>query len=119
MMALLGFRYHPPSLGIILPLGISFYTFETISYLIDVYRSRIKPWSSLLDYALFLTFFPHLVAGPIVRAKDFLPQCVQPRQANARQFGWGLSLLIIGLFEKMILADSVTAPVAPPIMPVS
>jgi D-alanyl-lipoteichoic acid acyltransferase DltB (MBOAT superfamily) len=105
-------EFHPAAPNIILPLGISFYTFETISYLMDVYRRRIKPWNSFLDYALFLTFFPHLVAGPIVRAGDFLPQCNTPRRANSAQMGWGLSLLVLGLFEKMILADSMLAPVA-------
>jgi D-alanyl-lipoteichoic acid acyltransferase DltB (MBOAT superfamily) len=107
-----GVTWRPSSLAIVLPMGISFYTFETISYLVDVYRGKIKPWSSFLDYALFLTFFPHLVAGPIVRAADFLPQCETPRHVTGRQMGWGLSLLIIGLFEKVILADSLTAPVA-------
>jgi D-alanyl-lipoteichoic acid acyltransferase DltB (MBOAT superfamily) len=109
--ALLGIHYQPPAGDIILPLGISFYTFETISYLMDVYRRRIKPWGSFLDYALFLTFFPHLVAGPIVRAADFLPQCVTPRRATDRQIGWGLCLLVLGLFEKVVLADGLLAPV--------
>jgi D-alanyl-lipoteichoic acid acyltransferase DltB (MBOAT superfamily) len=97
--------------SIVLPLGISFYTFETISYLVDVYRQRIKPWKSFLDYALFLTFFPHLVAGPIVRAYDFLPQCIEPKRASRDQLGWGVCLLIVGLFEKVFLADGLLAPV--------
>jgi D-alanyl-lipoteichoic acid acyltransferase DltB (MBOAT superfamily) len=70
----------------------------------------MQPWDSFLDYALFLTFFPHLVSGPIVRAEDFLPQCRTPRRANSTQIGWGLSLMILGLFEKMVLADGVLAP---------
>jgi D-alanyl-lipoteichoic acid acyltransferase DltB (MBOAT superfamily) len=107
-----GVHFQPAMPNIILPLGISFYTFETISYLMDVYRRRIKPWNSFLDYALFLTFFPHLVAGPIVRAGDFLPQCTTPRKATSAQMGWGLSLLVLGLFEKVILADAILAPVA-------
>jgi D-alanyl-lipoteichoic acid acyltransferase DltB (MBOAT superfamily) len=111
-LGLLGVRFRAAAPGIVLPLGISFYTFETISYLVDVYRRKIKPWDSLLDYALFLTFFPHLVAGPIVRAGDFLPQCLEPRQATSRQMGWGLSLLALGLFEKVVLADGLLAPVA-------
>jgi alginate O-acetyltransferase complex protein AlgI len=106
-----GVNYHSPAWKIVLPLGISFYTFETISYLVDVYRGRLKPWGSFVDYALFLTFFPHLVAGPIVRAGDFLPQCVSPRHATRRQLGWGLSLIVIGLFEKIILADAYLAPI--------
>lgn len=97
--------------SVVLPLGISFYTFETVSYLVDVYRRRLVPTDSFLDYALFLTFFPHLVAGPIVRANDFLPQCVEPRRANARQFGWGLALMILGLFLKVVLADAILSPI--------
>jgi D-alanyl-lipoteichoic acid acyltransferase DltB (MBOAT superfamily) len=108
----LGVRYGAAAPDIILPLGISFYTFETISYLIDVYRRRMKPWGSFLDYALFLTFFPHLVAGPIIRAPDFLPQCRAPHKATGAQVGWGLTLFVIGLFEKVVLADAVLAPVA-------
>jgi alginate O-acetyltransferase complex protein AlgI len=107
-----GIRYDRVGSSIILPLGISFYTFETISYLVDVYRKRVAPWHSFLDYALFLTFFPHLVAGPIVRSYDFLPQCAEPRRATAGQMGWGLSLLVVGLFQKIILADRLLAPVA-------
>ncbi len=112
LLRLLHIEYAPPGWSIVLPMGISFYTFETISYLVDVYRRRIKPWSSLLDYSLFLTFFPHLVAGPIVRAHDFLPQCERPRTATPAQFSWGLTLLAVGLFEKVILADAVMSPVA-------
>jgi D-alanyl-lipoteichoic acid acyltransferase DltB (MBOAT superfamily) len=111
MLRLFGVEYRPPHSSIILPLGISFYTFETISYLVDVYRRKFAAWDSFLDYALFLTFFPHLVAGPIVRGRDFLPQCQSPRVANRRQIGWGLSLLALGLFEKVILADAILAPV--------
>jgi alginate O-acetyltransferase complex protein AlgI len=108
----IGIQFQPATPDIILPLGISFYTFETISYLIDVYRGRIKAWNSFLDYALFLNFFPHLVAGPIVRASDFLPQCATPRRATIAQLGWGLSMLVIGLTEKVVLADAMLAPVA-------
>ncbi len=112
LVAPIGIHYQPPALSIILPLGISFYTFETISYLIDVYRRRIEPWNSLLDYALFLTFFPHLVAGPIVRARDFLPQCTHPRRPSASQVEWGVFMLAVGLFEKVVLADTIMGPVA-------
>jgi D-alanyl-lipoteichoic acid acyltransferase DltB (MBOAT superfamily) len=112
LLALAGIQFRPAAPDIILPLGISFYTFETISYLVDVYRRKLKPWDSFLDYSLFLTFFPHLVAGPIVRAGDFLPQCLRPRVATSGQMGWGLALLTIGLFEKVVLADGLLAPVA-------
>jgi len=111
-LAWFGISFQAAAPDVVLPLGISFYTFETISYLIDVYRRRIKAWDSFLDYALFLTFFPHLVAGPIVRAADFLPQCQQPRRASGEQLGWGLALMAIGLFEKVLLADVFFAPVA-------
>ncbi|MFC1765856.1 MBOAT family O-acyltransferase [Planctomycetota bacterium] len=96
---------------IILPVGISFYTFQTLSYTLDVYRGKLKPWHSFLDYALYVTFFPQLVAGPIVRAVDFLPQCVEPRRANRDHCNWGLSLLVLGLFEKVAVADGLLAPV--------
>jgi alginate O-acetyltransferase complex protein AlgI len=112
VLALAGVDYRPAGPDVVLPLGISFYTFETVSYAIDVYRRRIRPADSFLDYALFLTFFPHLVAGPIVRAGDFLPQCATPPRAGSRQVGWGLTLIVLGLFAKVILADRVLAPVA-------
>jgi alginate O-acetyltransferase complex protein AlgI len=107
-----GLEYQPAVPNIILPVGISFYTFQSLSYSLDIYRGKLKPWHSFSDFALYVTFFPQLVAGPIVRAVDFLPQCQQPRRANSCQWGWGMSLLIIGLFEKVILADTVMAPVA-------
>lgn len=97
---------------VVLPLGISFYTFEGISYVVDVYHRRVEPSRNLLDYALFISFFPHLVAGPIVRARDFLPQCQVERRATGAQFGWGMTLLVFGLFQKVVLADRVFAPVA-------
>ncbi|MEO8620103.1 MAG: MBOAT family O-acyltransferase [bacterium] len=108
----LGLHYQPPAWDIVLPIGISFYTFLTLSYTIDVYYRRIPPGNSFLDYAFFITFFPHLVAGPIIRAADFLPQCAAPKLATRDQFGWGLALMVIGLFEKVVLADAVMAPVA-------
>jgi alginate O-acetyltransferase complex protein AlgI len=111
LLARLGMHYQPSPLGIALPVGISFYTFETLSYTIDVYRGDERPWKSFLDFAVFLTFFPHLVAGPIVRPLDFLPQCEHPRQATGRQLGWGLTLLVIGLFEKTVVADGTLAPI--------
>ncbi len=107
-----GIEYHPPEAGIILPVGISFYTFLTLSYTLDVYRREIRPGNSFLDFAFFVTFFPHLVAGPILRAADFLPQCVIPRRGTADQIGWGLTMIVVGLFEKSIIADTLLAPVA-------
>jgi D-alanyl-lipoteichoic acid acyltransferase DltB (MBOAT superfamily) len=112
VVAYLGVQYHPAAPDIILPIGISFYTFVTLSYTIDVYRNEIPPCKSFLDFSLLVTFFPHLVAGPILRAADFLPQCEKPRVATSQQLGWGFALIVFGLFEKVVLADSLVAPVA-------
>ena len=105
-----GIDYTPPQWNIVLPAGISFYTFQSLSYTIDIYRRKIKPSQSFLDFAVFISFFPQLVAGPIVRAGNFLPQCIEIRGASRNQFGWGLFLLLSGLFAKVVLADSLLAP---------
>ena len=97
---------------LLLPIGISFYTFEALSYTIDVYRGKMQPTRSLLDFALFITFFPRMVAGPIMRAELFLPQCERPHRVRLDELGEGLTLLLFGLFEKVVLADGVFAPVA-------
>lgn len=107
-----GFDYHPAAPSIILPVGISFYTFQTLSYTIDVYRRRTPPASSFLDFALFVTFFPQLVAGPIVRATQLLPQFIKEHQATRPQLMWGLGLITWGLFQKIVLADTFLAPTA-------
>lgn len=106
-----GIDYHPAKPSIILPVGISFYTFQTLSYTFDVFKRKMKPWHSFLDYALYVTFFPQLVAGPIVRAVDFLPQCEEPKKSSDKQLGWGLTLLTIGLFNKVVIADAFMAPI--------
>ena len=111
LLALFGVEYRPPGFGLILPMGISFYTFQSLSYTLDVYRGTFRPWRSAVDFSLYVSFFPQLVAGPIVRAREFLPQLETPRRATPSQFGWGLALLTIGLFEKTVLADSILAPV--------
>jgi D-alanyl-lipoteichoic acid acyltransferase DltB (MBOAT superfamily) len=111
LLSSFGIAYQPPAMNIILPVGISFYTFQTLSYTIEVYRGRLKPWPSLLDFALFVSFFPQLVAGPIVRATDFLPQCIEPRRATRNQLSWGLTMLTIGVAQKVVLADTLLAPV--------
>lgn len=108
--AIFGIDYRPPALDIVLPVGISFYTFASLSYTIDVYRREIRGDWSFLDYALFVSFFPHLVAGPIVRAFQLLPQMETPRQTSNDQFGWGIVLLALGLFSKVVMADSIFAP---------
>jgi alginate O-acetyltransferase complex protein AlgI len=87
--SLFGLTLDVPAWNILLPIGISFYTFASLSYTIDVYRREIQAKSSFLDYALFVSFFPHLVAGPIVRARLLLPQIEQPRHASGNQIRWG------------------------------
>lgn len=104
--------FQPMRPDIVLPVGISFYTFQSMSYTIDVYRGRMKPWDSALDFSLYVTFFPQLVAGPIVRATAFLPQCIGARKASAEQMSYGLFLLLLGLFQKVVLADTLLAPIA-------
>jgi len=106
MMASFGVEYVPPEWNIILPVGISFYTFQTMSYTLDVYLGRSKPLNSFLDFSLFVTFFPQLVAGPIVRPGQLVPQFASPKQATRDQLLWGLGLMILGLFMKIVIADS-------------
>ncbi len=102
----LGFDYAPAQPSIVLPMGISFYTFQTLTYTIDIYRRRLSPSRSFLDYALYVTFFPQLVAGPIVRAGEFLPQLRTEPRVSGNAFAWGLALLTLGLFQKVVLADA-------------
>src|SRR5881396_1464591 len=106
LLARVGVIYQPPHLDILLPVGISFYTFHSLSYTLDIYRGVLKPTRSLRDFILAVSFFPQLVAGPIVRAGDFLPQLVRPPRLKAGQFFWGLALMTLGLFEKTVLADT-------------
>jgi alginate O-acetyltransferase complex protein AlgI len=107
-----GVHYQPPAFDIVLPVGISFYTFATMSYTLDVYLKRAKPATSFLDYALFVTFFPHLVAGPIMRPTELVPQFAQPRQATPDMLRFGLALVTLGMFQKVVLADGFLAPIA-------
>lgn len=107
-----GFNFHPAAPSIILPVGISFYTFQTMSYTIDVYRNRTPTAPSFVDFALFVTFFPQLVAGPIVRATELLPQFLKEHQATRPQLMWGLGLMTWGIFQKVVLADTFLAPTA-------
>ena len=101
-----GYGYQTQPMDIILPMGISFYTFQTMSYTIDMYNRKIEPAKTFLDFALYVTFFPQLVAGPIVRAKDLITQFYEEKRASAKQFFWGIFLLTIGLFQKIVLADT-------------
>ena len=106
LLAQAGLNYQPPHLDLFLPIGISFYTFHSLSYTLDVYRGATQPTRSLRDFTLAVSFFPQLVAGPIVRAADFLPQAAQPPKPDASRFIWGLLLMTLGLFEKTVLADT-------------
>ena len=100
-----------PALAILLPAGISFYTFKSMSYTIDVYRREIPPCDSLLDYATFVTFFPELIAGPIVRASVFLPQMTRKIGPAVDRVAVGASLFLLGLTKKVVIADRVAVPV--------
>jgi alginate O-acetyltransferase complex protein AlgI len=111
VLGALGVHLAVAPVDIVLPIGISFYTFMTLSYTIDVYLGRSRPARSFLDYALYVTFFPHLVSGPIVRATELVPQFETERRATGAQLGWGLALLAVGLFQKVVLADGILAPV--------
>ena len=102
----LGLNPNERTLYIVLPLGISFYTFQTLSYTIDIYRRQLRPTASILEFATFVAFFPQLVAGPIVRARDFLPQVVDRRQFDVREFVWGLERILWGLVKKAVIADN-------------
>ncbi len=90
---------------IILPVGISFYTFQTMSYSLDIYRKQLEPARDIFDFAFFVTFFPQLVAGPIVRAKEFIPQLYKPYELNKEDFGWSLYMILKGLIKKIVVAD--------------
>ncbi len=94
-----------PLLEVILPIGISFYTFEAINYTVDVYRGRVRAERNLAHFMLFITFFPHLVAGPIVRARDFLPQIARPKRWDWARLHLGAQLFLLGLFKKLAIAD--------------
>ena len=93
---------------IFLPVGISFFTFQSLSYTIDVYRGDLKPLSSILDYAFYVSFFPQLVAGPIVRASDFAPQIRRPLTITNEMFARGVYFILIGLFKKAVISDYIS-----------
>jgi len=112
LMATIGVAYKAPEWNIILPVGISFYTFQTMAYTLDVYLRRAAPTKSLLDFSLFVSFFPQLVAGPIVRPSQLVPQFAEPKIATRPMLFWGLALMTLGLFEKVVLADTFLAPAA-------
>ena len=106
MAEMFGFEINRVFHQLLLPVGISFYTFQTLSYTIDIYKKEIEPEKSLLKFAVFVSFFPQLVAGPIVRAKEFLPQLNMPNLKPTQEgFNFGLVLILLGLFKKIVVAD--------------
>jgi D-alanyl-lipoteichoic acid acyltransferase DltB (MBOAT superfamily) len=103
----LGFHHVPAAtLRILLPPGISFYTFQEVAYIVDVYHRKIEPADSLVEYALFISLFPHLIAGPIQRPSHLLPQVQRPRELDQERFFNGLMLILSGLFRKAVIADN-------------
>jgi len=107
VFAALGLDTSVHTMGIFLPVGISFYTFQTMSYTIDVYRGELEPRKNVLDYIAFLSFFPQLVAGPVERASKLLPQMEQPRSFDFERFRSGLGLALWGGFKKVVIADQI------------
>lgn len=92
-------------LDIALPVGVSFFTFQNISYVVDIYRKEIKPVKNFFDYTFFVTFFPQLIMGPIVRARDFIPQISQPYSLTKDEFSWSIIQIVKGLVKKIVIAD--------------
>lgn len=109
LISRLGWQPSSVTLEIILPVGISFYTFQTLSYSIDVYRKHIEPERSLLHFATFVAFFPQLVAGPIVRASEFLPQLHVDHRFEPTRVNSGLSRMFLGFYKKLVVADGLAA----------
>jgi D-alanyl-lipoteichoic acid acyltransferase DltB (MBOAT superfamily) len=108
-----GIMVHDHFLKIVLPIGISFYTLKTMTYTLDVYRNEMKPTRSFWDYALYVAFFPQLIAGPIARAKDLLPQILAPRKFSLNRFYEGCYLIFWGVFQKIFIADNLARIVTP------
>jgi D-alanyl-lipoteichoic acid acyltransferase DltB (MBOAT superfamily) len=111
LMGTFGWEVHPATLQVVLPVGISFYTFQTMSYSIDVYRGRLRATTRIIEYLAYVSFFPQLVAGPIERATNLLPQFFQERVFNHDQTVAGCRQMLWGFFKKMVIADNL-APVA-------
>jgi D-alanyl-lipoteichoic acid acyltransferase DltB (MBOAT superfamily) len=113
LLDLFGFKRDLALMQILLPVGISFFTFQGVSYVVDVYRGRCAPARNLLDIMLLMSFFPHLVAGPIVRASDLLPQFAQSPRIDRRMASEGFLLIVWGLFKKTVIASELTQLVDP------
>jgi alginate O-acetyltransferase complex protein AlgI len=107
VLSLLGFKIQIPHYDILLPAGISFFTFQSMSYTIDVYRRHLQPCQSCRDFLLFVAFFPQLVAGPIVRAADFLPQLLKRVRGTAVDVEAGLALFALGVVKKIVVSDQI------------
>lgn len=107
LMNILGYEGSHTSLNIILPVGISFYTFQTLSYSLDIYKGKIKPQKDFIAFLNYVSFFPQLVAGPIERASTFLPQFLKKREFNYENAIIGSRLLLYGFFKKMVIADNI------------
>jgi alginate O-acetyltransferase complex protein AlgI len=106
LLEAIGLNAHLPVLEVLLPVGISFYTFQSMSYIVDVYRGDVEPSPSFVEFALFVAFFPHMVAGPIMKAKVLLPQMGRPRVIAARDVTEGFHLAMVGLFKKVVIGDN-------------
>lgn len=104
-----------PLFSIILPVGISFFTFHAINYLVDVFRGKIKPAESLIDFAIYMALFPQLVAGPIVRARQLLPQVSHPERCLPMDIGRAAGLILMGLFKKMVIANTLATAIVDPV----
>ncbi|GHB23862.1 MBOAT family O-acyltransferase [Mongoliitalea lutea] len=113
LLTLLGFQAHSGTLNIILPVGISFYTFQTLSYTIDVYRGKMKPTQAPVAFFAYVSFFPQLVAGPIERASHLLPQFFKKREFDYQQGSDGMKLILWGFFKKVVIADNCALVVNP------
>jgi D-alanyl-lipoteichoic acid acyltransferase DltB (MBOAT superfamily) len=101
----IGFQVHPVTIQLALPIGISFYTFMSMAYVIDVYWGKFEPVRNFFDFALFVSYFPHLVAGPILRAHQLLPQLTRERHVTKEQIRDGLALMLVGYMRKVLIAD--------------
>ncbi len=107
--------FSAPTLSIILPVGISFYTFQTLSYTLDVYRGKLEPERDFVTFALFVSFFPQLVAGPIEKAADLLPQLKEEHPFTYENATWGAKLMAWGFFKKMVVADQLAVLIVDPV----
>jgi D-alanyl-lipoteichoic acid acyltransferase DltB (MBOAT superfamily) len=113
-LADLGMHVHPPLLQVVLPIGISFFTFQALSYVLDTWRGLVKP-VPFLDFATYLSFFPHLVAGPIVRASEFLPQLRQRPDRNRIDSARAFRLIMQGMFKKVVVASFLASAIVDPV----